>query len=88
VSLAPSKAFDLERELELLPQEQRAPARTFLDAYPPRAGAPLAIVIPAYNEEPTVAEVVAEIPGEAAPLPARPVRSSATFRSTAARARR
>ena len=31
-------------------------------------GAPLAIVIPAYNEEPTVAEVVAEIPSEAAGL--------------------
>ena len=70
MSLAPSstKSFDLGQELELLPEEQRGAARTFLDAYAPRAGAPLAIVIPAYNEEPTVAEVVAEIPGEAAGL--------------------
>ena len=36
--------------------------------HPPGAGAPLAIVIPAYNEEPTVAEVIAEIPCEAAGL--------------------
>ena len=41
-------------------------ARAFLAANPPGAGAPLAIVIPAYNEEPTVAEVIAGIPPEAA----------------------
>jgi len=68
VSVAPSRPFDLERELELLTPEQRAPARSFLDANPPRVGAPLAIVIPAYNEEPTVAEVISEIPGEVAGL--------------------
>ena len=64
-------------------------------------------MIPAYNEEPTVAAVVAEIPREIAGLQAEvivvvdgverrdrgagrraPVRSSATSRSTAARARR
>jgi glycosyltransferase involved in cell wall biosynthesis len=33
-------------------------------------GAPLAVVIPAYNEEPTVAEVIAEIPSAAAGLQA------------------
>jgi len=68
VSLAPSRPFDLEAELELIPGEQREAARTFLAMHPPRTGAPLAIVIPAYNEEPTVAEVVAGIPGEAAGL--------------------
>jgi glycosyltransferase involved in cell wall biosynthesis len=73
VSVAPSKGtrpFDLEQELELLPHEHRAPARTFLDAYPPRTGAPVAIVIPAFNEEPTVAEVVSEIPSEVVGLAA------------------
>jgi glycosyltransferase involved in cell wall biosynthesis len=52
---------------ELAPVERDA-AAAFLAAHPPAAGAPLAIVIPAYNEEGTVAEVVAEIPGEAAGL--------------------
>jgi glycosyltransferase involved in cell wall biosynthesis len=70
VSIAPREPFALERELELLVPEQRAPARAFLEANPAGLGAPLAIVIPAYNEEPTVAEVVAEIPGEAAGLAA------------------
>lgn len=68
MSFAPSKPFDLERELELLTAEQRAPARAFLDVNPPRTGAPLAVVVPAYNEEPTVAAVVSEIPGEVAGL--------------------
>jgi glycosyltransferase involved in cell wall biosynthesis len=40
----------------------------FLATHPPGLGAPLAVVIPAYNEEPTVAGVVAEIPREAAGL--------------------
>jgi glycosyltransferase involved in cell wall biosynthesis len=70
VSIAPREPFALERELELLAPEQRAPARAFLEANPAGLGAPLAIVIPAYNEEPTVAEVIAEIPGEAAGLAA------------------
>jgi glycosyltransferase involved in cell wall biosynthesis len=43
-------------------------AAAFLEANPPLLGAPLAIVIPAYNEGPTVAEVVAEIPSHAAGL--------------------
>ena len=70
MNIAADEPFVLERELELLMPEQRGPARAFLDANPPGAGAPLAIVIPAFNEEPTVAEVVAEIPGEAAGLAA------------------
>ena len=36
--------------------EERGAAAAFLAAHPAGAGAPLAIVIPAYNEEPTVAE--------------------------------
>ena len=52
---------------ELEPVDRDA-AGAFLAAHPPALGAPLAIVIPAYNEEPTVAEVVREIPGEAAGL--------------------
>ena len=52
---------------ELDPVERDA-AAAFLAAHPVGAGAPLAIVIPAYNEEATVAEVVNEIPREAAGL--------------------
>jgi glycosyltransferase involved in cell wall biosynthesis len=47
---------------------ERAAAEAFLEAHPPGQGAPLAVVVPAYNEEPTVADVIAEIPGEAAGL--------------------
>jgi glycosyltransferase involved in cell wall biosynthesis len=55
-------------ELKRLAPEERDAATAFLATNPAGAGAPLAIVIPAYNEEPTVAEVIAEIPGEAAGL--------------------
>jgi glycosyltransferase involved in cell wall biosynthesis len=64
----PETPFVLEHELSGLERAEREAATAFLAAHPPRVGAPLAIVIPAYNEEPTVAEVVAEIPGEAAGL--------------------
>jgi glycosyltransferase involved in cell wall biosynthesis len=68
-SVASSKAgFDLEQELAKLDDGERGAAAAFLAAHPPGAGAPLAIVIPAYNEEPTVKEVVSEIPSEAAGL--------------------
>src|SRR5579859_3666327 len=60
--------FELERELSLLEPSERDAARAFLAAHPPLQGAPLAIVIPAYNEEPTVAEVIGEVPSEAAGL--------------------
>jgi hypothetical protein len=60
MSLAPSKPFALEAELARLDPVERGAAAAFLSAHPVAAGAPLAIVIPAYNEEPTVAEVVAE----------------------------
>ncbi len=54
--------FDREGQLALLAPVERAAALAFLEQHPPCTGAPLAIVIPAYNEEPTVAEVIAEIP--------------------------
>ena len=68
MSIAPTETFDAEQELERLEPAEREAARAFLQAHPPGQGAPLAIVIPAYNEEPTVAEVIREIPGETAGL--------------------
>jgi glycosyltransferase involved in cell wall biosynthesis len=68
--MAHPKPFAIERELARLEPAERGAAAEFLASHPPGLGAPLAIVIPAYNEEPTVAEVVAEIPGEAAGLQA------------------
>jgi glycosyltransferase involved in cell wall biosynthesis len=67
---APSSVggFDPEAELSRLSADERGAAAAFLSVHPPRLGAPLAIVIPAYNEEPTVADVVAEIPRSAAGL--------------------
>jgi glycosyltransferase involved in cell wall biosynthesis len=55
-------------EFDGLEPVDRDAAATFVAAHPAGLGAPLAIVIPAYNEEPTVAEVVREIPREAAGL--------------------
>jgi len=60
--------FDLDAELARLSPVERGAAMAFLGVHPPGLGAPLAIVIPAYNEEPTVAEVVGEIPRQAAGL--------------------
>jgi glycosyltransferase involved in cell wall biosynthesis len=73
VTVTPSKPFALEQELEKLDPVERGAAKAFLTAHPPGQGAPLAIVIPAYNEEPTVADVVAEIPNEAAGLAAETI---------------
>jgi glycosyltransferase involved in cell wall biosynthesis len=55
-------------EYARLQPAERSAAEAFLELHPAGAGAPLAVVIPAYNEEPTVADVIAEIPGEAAGL--------------------
>jgi glycosyltransferase involved in cell wall biosynthesis len=55
-------------EYARLEPAERGAADQFLAAHRPRAGAPLAVVIPAYNEEPTVADVIAEIPAEAGGL--------------------
>jgi len=65
---ASTKPFAIDAEIAALEPGERDAAREFLATNPPGAGAPLAIVIPAYNEEPTVAEVISEIPGEAAGL--------------------
>jgi len=63
-----TEGFDLETALAELEPAERGAATAFLSTHAPGLGAPLAIVIPAYNEEPTVAGVVAEIPREAAGL--------------------
>jgi glycosyltransferase involved in cell wall biosynthesis len=60
-------AADDDALVELAPAERPA-AAAFLTAHPAGAGAPLAIVMAAYNEEPTVFEVVQSIPAEAAGL--------------------
>jgi Glycosyl transferase family 2 len=56
----------IEQEIARLAPEQRAPVTAFFAAHPPGAGARVAIVIPALNEEPTIAEVLREIPREMA----------------------
>jgi glycosyltransferase involved in cell wall biosynthesis len=63
------KPFEAEVELTRLEPVERDAAAAFLAAHPPDLGAPLVVVIPAYNEEPTVAGVVSAIPGQAAGLP-------------------
>ena len=68
MTLIDAKASVAEAEYARLQPAERGAAETFLALHPAGAGAPLAVVIPAYNEEPTVAEVIAEIPGEAAGL--------------------
>ena len=63
-----TRPFATDVEVARLRPEEQAAAAAFLAAHPPGVGAPLAIVIAAFNEEPTVAQVVAEIPKEAAGL--------------------
>jgi glycosyltransferase involved in cell wall biosynthesis len=67
MSIAPSPLVSADEFAKLDPRERGA-AEAFLAVHPPGQGAPLAIVIPAFNEAPTVAEVVAEVPAEAAGL--------------------
>ena len=55
-------------EYDRLEPAERGAAEVFVKAHPPGAGAPLAVVIPAFNEEPTVGNVIAGIPAEAAGL--------------------
>ena len=59
---------ELEAELQRLEPVDRAAAARFLGDHPPRAGAPLAVVIPAYNEEPTIASVIKDVPNLAGSL--------------------
>jgi glycosyltransferase involved in cell wall biosynthesis len=68
VTAASERSVSIEDELARLPPEEQGPAGAFLAANPPGAGAPIAVVIPAYNEAPTVSAVVAGIPAELAGL--------------------
>jgi glycosyltransferase involved in cell wall biosynthesis len=61
VEIAPDEYARLEAA-------ERGAADAFLERHPAGAGAPLAVIIPAYNEEPTVAGVIASIPAEATGL--------------------
>jgi glycosyltransferase involved in cell wall biosynthesis len=63
-----AQTFEAEVELQTLDRVDRDAASAFLAVHKAGVGAPLAIVIPAYNEEGTVAEVVEEAPREAAGL--------------------
>jgi hypothetical protein len=64
VTAAAEGATGIEQEILARPVEEREPARAFFAANPAGEGAPIAVVIPAYNEEPTVADVVRAIPRE------------------------
>ncbi len=64
MTAAAENATTLEQEILARPAEEREAARAFFNTYPAGEGAPIAVVIPAYNEEPTVATVVRGIPRE------------------------
>jgi Glycosyl transferase family 2 len=65
-----TREIDTQEEVVRLAPEERDPVNAFFAAHPPGAGAPVAIVIPALNEEPTIADVLHEIPREMAGLAA------------------
>ncbi|MGC9220325.1 MAG: glycosyltransferase family 2 protein [Solirubrobacteraceae bacterium] len=62
MTAAPQSTLSLEQEILARPVEEREPVRAFFAENPVGQGAPVAVVIPAYNEEPTVAAVVRGIP--------------------------
>jgi glycosyl transferase family 2 len=68
VTAASARSAAIEDELARLAPEERGPVAEFLAVHPAGAGAPIAVVIPAYNEAPTVSAVVAGIPAELAGL--------------------
>ena len=68
-----ASGFELETELARLEAAERGAAAQFLADHPPRTGAPVAVLIPAFNEEPTVAAVVAEVPRQIGGMPAEVV---------------
>jgi glycosyltransferase involved in cell wall biosynthesis len=68
MNVAPPNEQATEPDLAELEPAERGAAGAFLASHPPASGPPLAVVVPAYNEEPTVASVVAEIPREVAGL--------------------
>jgi hypothetical protein len=63
MSVDPQTTVSPKEYARLVPAERGA-VDAFLAEHPAGRGAPIAVVIPAYNEEPTVAEVVREIPAE------------------------
>jgi glycosyltransferase involved in cell wall biosynthesis len=69
VSAAAEQSLSLDDLVAHLRPEERGPAKAFFEENPPGAGAPIAVVIPAFNEEPTVRAVVEEIPNELAGQP-------------------
>ena len=68
MTTTPANAGTVDALLDELDPVERDAAAAFLAAHPPGLGAPLAVIIPAYNEEPSVAEVIEEIPSQAAGL--------------------
>jgi catechol 2,3-dioxygenase-like lactoylglutathione lyase family enzyme len=66
---AAGPSLSLDDLVAHLRAEERGPAKAFFEENPPGAGAPVAVVIPAYNEEPTVRAVVEAIPNELAGQP-------------------
>jgi glycosyltransferase involved in cell wall biosynthesis len=64
MTAAAEGAATLEQEILARPVEEREPVRAFFAQHPAGEGAPIAVVIPAYNEEPTVADVIHRIPRE------------------------
>ncbi|HEV3054177.1 MAG TPA: glycosyltransferase family 2 protein, partial [Solirubrobacteraceae bacterium] len=66
MSAAAEQSLSLDDLVAHLRPEEREPAKAFFEENPPGAGAPVAVVIPAYNEEPTVRAVVEAIPNELA----------------------
>ena len=66
MSAAAESGATLDQEILSRPVEEREPVRAFFAQHPAGQGAPIAVVIPAYNEEPTVAAVVRGIPREIA----------------------
>jgi hypothetical protein len=70
VTVADTEPTALEQLIAQRPTEEQVPVRNFFAAHPPGAGTPVAVVIPAYNEEPTVSAVVRAIPTELAGRPA------------------
>ena len=66
MSAAAEQSLSLDDLVAHLRPEERGPAKAFFEENPPGAGAPVAVVIPAYNEEPTVRAVVEAIPNELA----------------------
>jgi glycosyltransferase involved in cell wall biosynthesis len=70
MTLAGSETMTTAPDYDGLEAVERDAARAFLAAHPPGGGAPLAVVIPAYNEEPTVTQVIGGIPAESAGLQA------------------